>query len=345
MAQRLPDVARSATVRGRGTATLAMLATALLGAGCAGVPSRSAVPPPDPVAAPVELADVPFYPQRALQCGPAALATVLTASGVAVRPGQLVDAVYLPGRGGSLQAELIAATRGHDRLPYPVEPSFEGLLAQLRAGRPVLVLQKTGVGPWPGWHYAVVVGYDPRRERVLLRSGEEPRLELSVARFRATWDRADRWALVTLAPDEPPEALDAGRYLHAAAGLEAVGRHAAAAAAYRSAARAWPEAPLPRIGLANLALAAGDAARAELELRGALALAPDDPVVRNNRAVALLAMGCPDSARHEARRASVAAAGGAHAAAVAATLREVEAAGGADAEGCPVTVASAHSRP
>jgi hypothetical protein len=346
MARFRRDGLGATTVRGRGPArVVTMLATVLLTAGCAGVSPRAASQLPDGAAAPIELADVPFHPQRALQCGPAALASVLTASGVELQPGQLVDAVYLPGRRGSLQAELVAATRSHDRLPYLVEPSLEGLVAQLRAGRPVLVLQKTGAGPWPGWHYAVVVGYDPGRGRLLLRSGAEPRLELSERRFRTTWDRAGRWALVAVAPDEPPVALDAGRYLHAAAGLEAVGRHGAATAAYRSAARAWPRDPLPRIGIANLALAAGDAAHAELELRAALGLAPDDPVVRNNRAVALLALGCPDSARREARWAVEAAAGGAHAAAVAATLREAESAAGADATGCPVKVASAHSRP
>ena len=35
-----------------------------------------------------------------------------------------------------------------------------GVYAQVAAGSPVLVLQQLGVGPWPAWHYAVVIGYD-----------------------------------------------------------------------------------------------------------------------------------------------------------------------------------------
>jgi hypothetical protein len=61
--------------------------------------------------APIELADTPFFPQEALQCGPAALATVLGAAGVAAHPDALAREVYTPGLGGSLQLELVAAAR------------------------------------------------------------------------------------------------------------------------------------------------------------------------------------------------------------------------------------------
>lgn len=49
---------------------------------------------------PVELTNVPFFPQEDYQCGPAALATVLTWSGVNVTPEQLTPQVYIPERWG-----------------------------------------------------------------------------------------------------------------------------------------------------------------------------------------------------------------------------------------------------
>lgn len=64
-----------------------------------------------PGAAPVRLESVPFYPQQAYQCGPAALAGVLGAAGATIDPETLAPQVYLPGRRGSLQAELVAAAR------------------------------------------------------------------------------------------------------------------------------------------------------------------------------------------------------------------------------------------
>ncbi|WP_405234521.1 PA2778 family cysteine peptidase [Lentisalinibacter salinarum] len=120
---------------------------------------------------PVELVRVPFFPQDEYQCGPAALATVLTHSGVDVTPAQLVSHVYVPDRRGSLQAEMLAATRSHGRVPYVLPENLAPILAELRDGHPVLLLQNLGLARWPVWHYAVLVGFDPAAEKVLMRSG------------------------------------------------------------------------------------------------------------------------------------------------------------------------------
>jgi hypothetical protein len=300
--------------------------------------------PPGPPSR-VELVDTPFFPQREYQCGPAALATLLASAGVAVHPDELVAEVYMPARRGSLQVEMIAATRSRGLLPYVLPPSLEVLLAQLDAGQPVLVLQKTGAGPWPGWHYAVVTGYDVDAQQLLLRSGTDARLEMSAARFLATWGRADRWALVALQAGTLPAQADLARYMQAAAGLEAVGRREAAGRAYDAAASQWPAAPLPRLGLANLAYGRGDLADAELGFRAAIERAPGDPVARNNRATVLLDLGCPNAARREIDSAALVAAGGPHERTVAATRREIQSAAGSDGAGCPPDSAPANSPP
>src|SRR5688572_9885051 len=121
-------------------------------AGCASQPVRM------PAGEAVELTSVPFFSQREYQCGPAALAMVLVASGVTVTPDELTGKVYLPERKGSLQMELIGATRGFDRLAYEIAPGVDALLAQVREGKPVLVLQNLAFKRVPAWHYAVVVG-------------------------------------------------------------------------------------------------------------------------------------------------------------------------------------------
>jgi tetratricopeptide (TPR) repeat protein len=312
-----------------------VLALALVLGGCAsGGPRLEAV---DAGRYPVrvELTDTPFFPQRDYQCGPAALATVLAASEAPVTADALVPEVFLPGRQGSLQSELVAATRARDRLPYVLPPRLDALLAQLAAGHPVMVMQKLGAGPWPGWHYAVLVGYDASTERLLLRSGLEPRLGMSIARFVTTWDRAGRWAMVALRPGELPAEPEPLRYLEAAAGLEAVGRLDAAGRAYQAAAREWPTEPLPRLGLANLAYARGELREAERNLRAAIEQAPQDVAARNNRAEVLLQLGCPASARREIESAQALAAGGPHAAAVAAGAARIATVQGPDGPGCP----------
>jgi tetratricopeptide (TPR) repeat protein len=284
----------------------------------------------------VELAATPFFPQSDYQCGPAALATVLAASNVEVTPEELVPEVYLPARRGSLQIELIAATRIRGRLPYVLAPEETALFAELAAGRPLLVLQKLGAGPWPGWHYAVLIGYDRDRETVVLRSGTKRRVEMSLRRFLWSWDRGGRWALLTLEPGDLPATADLHRYVDAAAGLEAAGRLDTAALAYQSATHRWPDAALPWLGLGNVSYAREELRAAQAQYREAIVRDPQDVAARNNRADTLLRLGCPEAAAHEIARAQEAARGGAFEAAVAETAQRVAAAGAAQPDDCPI---------
>ena len=68
-----------------------------------------------------ELTQTPFYPQQQYQCGPAALATVLNHYAVGATPDDLVSQVYVPGREGSLQIEMVAAARQHELEPVSIQ--------------------------------------------------------------------------------------------------------------------------------------------------------------------------------------------------------------------------------
>ncbi len=285
----------SSLSRGRAWAALALLPASLLLVGCAG-PSRLAQLPAG-LPAQVELTTTPFHPQTEHQCGPAALATVLGAAGYAVDPSVLAAEVYLPGREGSLQPELAAAARERGLLAYEVGPSVSDLLSEVAAGRPVLVLQQLGAGPWPYWHFAVVIGYDKSRGQVLLRSGTDARLGLRASLFESTWARGGHWGLVLLEPGTLPARPDPLRYMRAAAALETARNPGAAKAAYTAAVKLWPKEPLPRVGLGNLAAAAGDWIGAEQWYRAVLVDDPSQAAALNNRAEALVRLGCPDAAR------------------------------------------------
>jgi hypothetical protein len=263
-------------------------------AGCAGLP-----PLPPSAAASVELAGVPFFPQSDYQCGPAALATLLASAGVRVTPADLVPQVYVADLHGSLQAELLGATRRHELLPYVLAPDLSALFAELGAGRPVLVLQNLGFENAPAWHYAVVVGYDAERSRVILRSGGERRRLEPVARFARSWQRAEHWAFVALDPGELPASASADRYVHALAGAESLLPRAAADRAYASALKAWPNDELVLFAAAGHELGAGDLDDAATHYRSLLARSPRHPAALNNFANVLAAQGCYAEARAE----------------------------------------------
>ena len=282
------------------TAVLRVAACAsawLLVSGCASNARLAEIAAPAGLPPGVDLDATPFHPQTEHHCGPAALATVLGAAGRDVAPGALAAEIYVPEREGSLQSEIVAAVRARDLLPYQVEPELGAVLAEVAAGRPVLVLQRLGVGPWPAWHYAVVVGYDTAADHVLLRSGKERRQSLNAGVFDATWERGGRWGLVALEPGVLPAEPDLARYMGAAAGLEAVGRLDAAEMSYRAAHTRWPDDVLPALGLANVAAARGDWQQAERRYRGVLAAHPEQATALNNRAEALRRLGCPNLAR------------------------------------------------
>lgn len=278
--------------RGAVLAFLCVLSASLL-AGCSLNPALrvgEALPPSAP--SPSLLASVPFHPQTEYQCGPAALAGVLGASGVGITPESLVPQVYLPGRQGSLQAELLGATRRAGRIPYVVDRTPEALFAELQAGRPVLVLQNLLVRTVPKWHYAVLVGADARANRVVLNSGTERGLATRAPTFLRTWDWGGRWGMVALRPGELPANADAGRYLSAVADFEPVAGAAAAAEAYRAAATRWPDDPRPLLALGNQAYARGERDEAAREYRRGLSLDAGDPVLANNLASVLGELGC-----------------------------------------------------
>jgi tetratricopeptide (TPR) repeat protein len=280
-----------------------------------------------PAAAPrsIELSKTPFFPQEQYQCGPAALATLLVASGIAVTPEALAPEVFIPERRGSLELERIDAPRRHGRLPYRLATTAEEMVAELEAGRPVLVLQNFGTAWMPIWHYAVLIGYDVERNVAILRSGEKKRQEMRWQRFAGTWHRGGRFALTTLRPGALPAIADPDRYIEAAAGLEAAGQRRAAAEAYDAAIARWPEEPHAWLGRGNVAYASGDrAAAADAYLR-AIRLAPEDPAPRNNLAELLMDAGCLDESRRQVERAAALAEGTALAPAVADSRAKIEA--------------------
>lgn len=245
----------------------------------------------DDTASSIELTNTPFHAQERYHCGPAALLTALQASGAGVEMDEVVDLVYLPGREGSLQAEMIAAVRTSGRVPYRIDGTLRAVYDELLSGRPVVVLQNLGVALYPRWHYAVVVGIDPERDEVILRSGTDKRRITGIRTFLHTWRRSDYWSFVVLRPGEFPANVDRGHYREAIAGVEQAGRLTEAAAGWQAALERWPNDTVALFGLANVRYAQQNWAAAAAGYRALLAGNAEVPVARNNLAMALHKMG------------------------------------------------------
>jgi hypothetical protein len=289
----------------------AALALAAALAGCAGSPggASSATGPstasgdraprlPDAV----WLRDVPFVAQPEWQCGPAALSIAMAAAGRPVPVRVLADSAFVPGLQGTLQAEMLAATRRQGMLATVLPASFDALRRELAAGRPVVVLQNLGLAAWPKWHYAVLVGYDDRAAEVRLHSGDEPSMAMGRRTFERTWARGDRWAIAVTPPSVLPESADEASAIRAAIGLERTDT-TAASRAWEAVIARWPRSAMARFGRANLRFAGGDARSAVDDYRAAVAIDPGFADAWNNLAQALAALGEPAAASEAADRA------------------------------------------
>ena len=245
---------------------------------------------PTDIATKAEVKNVPFFPQEDYECGPAALSMVFHAAGVRVLPEQLVDQVYLPGRKGSLQVEMLVASRRNGLPAYPLKPELEAVLREVAAGNPVLVFQNLSLPIYPVWHYAVVIGFDRNRNMLILHSGRTPRMEMSLNTFERTWARGEYWSMVALAPGRLPVTAQPDAYAQSVAALERINPKAAQTA-YAAALKKWPIQRALLFGSGNTAYALGQLPAAATAYRATVQAHPDFADGWNNLAQVQLELG------------------------------------------------------
>ena len=238
-----------------------------------------------------ELVNTPFFPQTENHCGPAALATILQHYNIDAKPEELADKVYTPGLAGSLQIEMVAATRIYNLLPVRHDGRLESLLREIDAGNPVLVIQNLGLDSFPFWHYAVVVGYDLQEQTLVLRSGTEKRLVRPFDNFERTWQRGGHWGLVIVPAHKIPATSTVDAYINSVIDLEQTGHLQTANLAYRTALSRWPDSLVAHMGVGNTAYALKRYDESASAYRQLLKQSPKTAEAWNNLAYALAAQG------------------------------------------------------
>ena len=230
--------------------------SAMLSACALILPQTSALQKNPPLISPasIELESVPFFAQEKYQCGPAALAMVLNSAGVKVTPEELVDQVYLPSRKGSLQVDMLSATRRNGLLAYELAPQLQDLLLEISAGHPVIVLENYSFGLWPVWHYAVAIGYNLKEEEIIRRSGTHFAEILPFSAFEYIWKTDGYWSMVALPLDQIPASATETRYANAILAIEKSGHTKNAHIAYNTLLKRWPKSLVGLMGIGNTAV-------------------------------------------------------------------------------------------
>lgn len=270
--------------------------------GCAGLKKWEMLQKAGDLPPRFELKTVPFFPQKAHQCGPAALAMALNWSGLPVSPEDLTDEVFTPTRKGSLQTALISAARRHGRIAY-ISTGMDVIFSEVAAGHPVIILQNLGLSWYPVWHYSVVVGYNIPKKFVILRSGATARKIMASRVFEKTWARSHYWGLLILRPDQLPAMAKKDLFLEAVLGLEKARRFRAAIHGYKTALTRWPQNLTVLMGIGNCHYALGELKDAESAFRETVRLHPKEGSVLNNLAQILFEQGQNQEALEVAKKA------------------------------------------
>lgn len=167
-----------------------LAAVAVATVGCAPTEPRVTAPPP------VMIAGVPFFPDDTDQCGPSALASVISFWGPPTTPDELRAELYIPDLGGTLPMDLAPAAEARGLAARVYDGALDDLKTQIDRGRPLVVYLDLGRWTIRKGHFAVALGYDDARGGVIAHSGTDEARFIPYDEFIKQWERTDRWTLL-----------------------------------------------------------------------------------------------------------------------------------------------------
>lgn len=228
---------------------------------------------------------VPFINQEAGQCGPATLTMAFNWAGHPVKVEDVLPQVFNPKMKGTLQADMMSASRRNGLIAIPIE-GVDSLLTELAAGNPVIVFENLAFSWLPQWHYAIVFGYDLSRKEVIMHSGPEANKRWDMEKFERSWMLGEYWGLVVLPSSKLSATADEVAHVKAASAIEVGPFSPAAQENYQLILKKWPNSLGALIGLANLAFEKKDYKSAISYLSKATEFHPNSAFAWHNLAVA-----------------------------------------------------------
>lgn len=149
--------------------------------------------------------EVPFFADDTDQCGPSALASVMTFWDRAVAPAELRKEMYLAHLKGTLPVDLLLTAKRRGFAAHFSNGSLETVKAELMKGRPLIAFVNQGYDFMPLGHYMVITGYDDERGGLYVHSGLKADKFVPYEKFLEDWDKTRR-ATMLVVPAEMDKA-------------------------------------------------------------------------------------------------------------------------------------------
>lgn len=197
------------------------------------------------------ISSVPFFPQEQFYCGPTTLSEVFGYYGVNASPEDIAPKLFIPGKEGSLQLEMVSAARQYGFLPYTERGTLSSIIELVKDDVPVIVFQNLSIQLLPQWHYAVVIGFNSEKGTLTLHTGLTPNHEMSLELFERTWGRANYWYLAAVPPKVTSSEMTPYTYVSAAYDMLKVADKNQALAFLETATQMWPSYWLSYFLIAN----------------------------------------------------------------------------------------------
>ena len=250
---------------------------------------------------------VPFIPPRSDLCAATSLEMISLywqskTSYVSHLSREKLDGrTLIPGKGGTLQVELMATARANGLLVYLLPPTFKALLSELEKEHPIIVLVNRGYSWYPLWHYVTVTGYN--RDNILMHFSDKADEALSIDTFKSLWKRSENWGVILLPPEQLPTSVSSKVFLRSVYTFEKSGNIDEAIVAYKSALKHWYNDSDILFALANAYYNAQELNKAEQSYRKLLSLEPKHVLALNNLADLLCRKGSSNEALRLIRKA------------------------------------------
>lgn len=139
---------------------------------------------------------VPFMKQTEYDCGPAALASVLSFRGKAADLERITASVYLPKLQGTLPMDLERYAKGEGLKTSSSAGTAAALKAAIGSNIPVICLLDLGFAFYRQPHFVTVIGFDDGNGLFIMHDGGTPNKTMGYENFEKKWARAGKWMIV-----------------------------------------------------------------------------------------------------------------------------------------------------
>ena len=139
---------------------------------------------------------VPFVKQTEYDCGPAALASVLSFLGKAADLERITASVYLPRLRGTLPMDLERYAKDEGFKTSSSAGTAAALKTAIGSNIPVICLLDLGFGFYRQPHFVTVIGFDDGNGLFIMHDGGTLNRTMRYEDFEKKWARAGKWMIV-----------------------------------------------------------------------------------------------------------------------------------------------------